>query len=146
MDLRVSIGLGTKPYGTFRVSVVAPASDKTAPALTVDGRAADWQYSEQFKYKWTDNALHTKLFAANGTNGTNVTVAGVASFTWSMPKPGVGVAAVLIADPCLDDASIITRVGCTYGKRFKTSTRTPALLNAFVGDQPDAIDFWGILG
>jgi len=64
--------------------------------------------------------------------------------TLSMPEQGAGVAGVLIADPCIRFASVTSLVDCNYAEIFQTSTRTPALLNAFVGHNDT--DFWGVLG
>lgn len=163
-DFRVSPGFGKKPYGTLRVSAVT-ASSGVAPSLTVNGQPATWQYSARFKceqspprarpvestkadpagnprrYKWTDNALHTTIVAP----GVNVTVGGATVPVRPFPQSSTGVAGVLIGDPCINDASILSLVACFYGKKFQTATRTPALLNAFVGNQ-SAMDFWGLLG
>jgi hypothetical protein len=64
--------------------------------------------------------------------------------TINIPKSGDGAAGVMIGDPCFGSGSITSLVGCTYGRKFKTATRTPALLNAFVGSAET--DYWGILG
>lgn len=93
------------------------------------------------RYKWTDNALHTTIVAP----GVNVTVGGATVPVRPFPQSSTGVAGVLIGDPCINDASILSLVACFYGKKFQTATRTPALLNAFVGNQ-SAMDFWGLLG
>lgn len=63
-----------------------------------------------------------------------------------LPPLGGGVAGVLIADPCVDDASITSHVACFYGKMFKTAERLPILLNTFVGNHSSSMDFWSILG
>jgi hypothetical protein len=75
-----------------------------------------------------------------------VSIDRAAPLTVALPTIGRGVAGVLIGDPCIDDASVTSRVGCFYGKKFQTATRTPALINAFVGDQGTDMDFWGLLG
>eukprot|EP00038_Savillea_parva_P010735 m.192410 g.192410 ORF g.192410 m.192410 type:complete len:573 (-) comp18633_c0_seq1:255-1973(-) len=142
IDVRVTMGFGTKPYGTLRVSAITASGDPTPP-LTVDGQAVSWQYSDRFRYKWTDNALHTVVLP----HGGNITVGSTTVLRATAPPSDGGVAGVLIGDPCVHDASITSLVACFYGKKFETKTRTPALLNALVGAQdPTAMQFWAILG
>ena len=57
-DVRVTMGFGTKPYGTLRVSAITASGDPTPP-LTVDGQAVSWQYSDRFRYVRV-LALHTQ--------------------------------------------------------------------------------------
>eukprot|EP01063_Lacrimia_lanifica_P014172 TRINITY_DN20813_c0_g1_i1.p1 TRINITY_DN20813_c0_g1~~TRINITY_DN20813_c0_g1_i1.p1 ORF type:complete len:522 (+),score=168.85 TRINITY_DN20813_c0_g1_i1:53-1618(+) len=135
-DVRVVKGFGTKPYDNVRVSVIAPAS---APAATLNGAAFD--YHGAFQYKWTGNAISSSMVKA--TDGEVLDING-ASLKVTLPRQGDGVAGVLIADPCVASASVTSRVGCLFAKKFQTEARTPALLNLFGGDAETA--FWGVLG
>jgi len=61
-----------------------------------------------------------------------------------LPKQGAGVAGLLIADPCIYDASFISEVYCVFTEKFQVKKRLPEMMNAIVSD-PDT-DYWGILG
>mmetsp|Transcript_96324 Transcript_96324/g.257602 ORF Transcript_96324/g.257602 Transcript_96324/m.257602 type:complete len:328 (+) Transcript_96324:528-1511(+) len=50
----------------------------------------------------------------------------------------------MIADPCFKSTQFTSPIGCQFGDQFQTATRTPQLLNAFVGSSDT--DFWSILG
>jgi len=132
-DVRVTKGFGTKAYDQVRISVI---SRSAAPPS-----AGFFDYSAQFRYKWTDNYLHTALKTAVPGGAAAFDVG--AEVSVRLPSRGAGVAAVLIADPCVTDG-VLTWVFCKFGSRFQTKTRTPALINAFVPD--NSTDFWGILG
>ena len=130
VQLRVAKGFGTKPYGTLRVSVVTPKAGRV--------NSTGFDYCDQFQYKWKDNHLcSTVIEAAPGAN-LPFSAGGLEEELW-LPAQGAGVAGVLIADPCV----AASKVGCTFASRFQTTTRTPALLNAFVGRDSD---YWGIFG
>ena len=105
------MGFGTKAYGTFRVSVITPAKAR-APALKVRGQAADFEYSKPFEYKWTGNALHTTQVVQKGAAPVPVSVDGV-GVSVGVPAAGAGVVGVLIADPCVELASITSLVSCS---------------------------------
>lgn len=134
VQLRVSKAFGTKPYSLLRVSVVEAAG--RAPAAN----ASHWDYSDKFKYKWTANTLHTRLLDVKpGPDPTPIELAPGVTAQLRLPAQGAGVAGVLIADPCVSGS----RVGCTFERKFQTTARTPALLNAFVSRDSD---YWGIFG
>jgi hypothetical protein len=135
VQLRVAKGLGTRPYGTLRVSVITKAAD--APPAHFD-----FDYSEPFAHRWKQFALHSSLVSVTGSS-LNLTL-GNTTTAIGLPPQGAGVAGVLIADPCTRIGSLTSLGGCRYAEKFKTKDRTPALLNAFVGDA--ATSFWGILG
>ena len=63
-----------------------------------------------YRYKWTDNAIHTVQLKApdNGSNTTVVAVEGLPPVSVSVPPQGAGVAGVVIGDPC---TSHFTRLG-----------------------------------
>ena len=131
VQLRVSMGFGTKSYGTLRVSAI---TDAALPAPF-----AGATYSEPFRYKWTQHALHT--FVTSVPTGQRVPFAGDGfNTTLWLPKQGAGVAGVLIADPCVSGSV----VGCSFQRRFHTDERTMALIDMFA--KHDDIDYWGILG
>ena len=131
VQLRVAKGFGTKEYGTLRISVISPAGSPPSTGAS--------DYCGTFRYKWTHNQLCSSIVNVTTPGATmNYTVAGTTTQI-SLPAQGAGVAGVLIADPCVGHSI----VPCTYGKSFKTTTRTPALLNAFVGRDSD---YWAILG
>lgn len=134
-DVRVTKGFGTKPYDHVRISLVTGKQDKNSSGGFFD-------YSQQFKYRWTDNYLHTTMRRAAVGSSTVFDLGGF-NITVRLPRQGDGVAGVLIADPCML-AGTTGWVGCTFGKLFKVSTRTVDLINTFVGDK--STDFWGIYG
>jgi len=133
--LRVSKGHGKREYGMVRVSVITQSADPP--------EAGFFDYSGQFKFRWTKNYVHTALKKVTPGQTTSVSIGGK-TVELSLPKAGDGAAGVLIGDPCVKSASITSLVGCEYGDKFQTGTRSPALLNAFVGSADT--DFWGILG
>lgn len=140
LNLRVSKGLGSRPYGTLRLSVVTSAGEE--PPL-LGGRSFD--YSGGFRYRWTQYALHSSLVrVAPGAAPTLFDVGGT-QVALSLPPSGEGTAGVLIADPCVSYASLRTLVGCAYGVRFRLAARLPELLHAFVGNASD-VGYWGVLG
>lgn len=134
--LRVAKGHGARPYASVRLSLVSasPASP-AAPGF--------FDYSGRFKYRWTENYIHTAVKAVTPGQSTQFTV-GNRTVSVRIPRAGDGVAGVLIADPCFRSASITSLVGCEFANRFQTASRSPELLNAFVGSSDT--DFWGILG
>ena len=135
-DIRVSKGFGTKAYDQLRVSVISKATE-AAPSLN----GSPFDYHGAFRYKWTTNAISSSMVSANGRGSLKI---GDANISLTLPKQGEGVAGVLIADPCITSASITSLVGCSFGKKFQTEERIPALLNMFVGDGNTS--FWGVLG
>jgi hypothetical protein len=136
LQLRVSKGLGSKPYGTLRVSVIGSRHD--APL-------AGFDYSAPFEHRWKEFRLSSSLIEvpAPGKPYQHSFGPGMNVSLW-LPAQGAGVAGVLIADPCMRFASIATLVDCTNAGKFKTAERTVPLLNAFLGH--DDTDYWGILG
>lgn len=131
ISLRVAKAYGTKPYGMLRVSAVTAST--TPPPFAAD-------YSHQFVYRWTENALHSSMVAVTPGTRQNFSFAGGVTASLWLPAQGAGVAGVLVADPCVHGS----KVGCTFGTKFNTTKRLMPLLNAFVSH--DDVDFWGILG
>jgi hypothetical protein len=103
VQLRVSQGLGTRPYGTLRVSVITYAENP--PPVPFD-------YSAVFKYKWEKYALHSSLKAVEPGKHTPLNLGGNTTASLWLPAQGAGVAGVLIADPCVRLASIASLVDC----------------------------------
>jgi hypothetical protein len=136
LDIRVALAFGTKPYAQVRLSVITNA----APTFNTSA----FDYSAKFKYKWTDNSIHTRMMAVDTRFGSPVTI-GSTSFDVKLPARGDGVVGLLVGDPCVRSGSVAALVDCVNADNFKTTTRTPALLNQFVGGD-NATDFWGILG
>eukprot|EP00929_Paragymnodinium_shiwhaense_P034022 TRINITY_DN1855_c0_g1_i2.p1 TRINITY_DN1855_c0_g1~~TRINITY_DN1855_c0_g1_i2.p1 ORF type:complete len:476 (-),score=46.35 TRINITY_DN1855_c0_g1_i2:654-2081(-) len=135
-DLRVTKGHGSRDYPYVRISVITQSADDPSGSGFFD-------FSGQFKYAWTGNYIHTAVKKVT-PGGPTVLHIGDTAVTVTLPQRGDGVAGVLIADPCVRFASILSLVGCEFAHKFKTSERIPTLLNAFVGSSDT--DFWGILG
>jgi len=136
--LRVAKGHGLRDYGSVRISIVSDSI--VSPA----GSGSNFfDYSAQFKYKWTQYYIHSAVKSVIPGQLNNF-VLGNRNVSITIPPAGDGVAGVIIADPCFQDTSITALVGCIYAKEFKLATRSPALLNAFVGSFD--VDYWGILG
>jgi len=138
INLRVTKGVGTRPYASLRVSIVTNTTEPT-PWISFD-------YSAAFAHRWTSNTLHSSI--VNATPGTRMRLpygpnASEFASLW-LPEQGSGVAGVLIADPCVRLGSVTAMVACNHAKEFQTLERTPALLNAFL--QHDDTDYWGVLG
>jgi hypothetical protein len=133
-DVRVTKGFGTKAYSQIRVSVVSASLSPPVEGF--------FDYSARFKHRWTNKYLHSAMKSV--TPGKSVSLNVGAKIDVKLPEQGSGVAGVLIADPCMGWGSITSLIGCTFGKRYQTNTRTVELLNTFVPD--DSTDFWGIFG
>jgi len=129
-ELRVTKGFGTKPYDQLRISVISSVASPP-----VDGF---FDYSAQFKHRWTDNFLHTAMKEVQPGVPTQLNIGEIV--TVKLPLQGQGVAGVLIADPCTNGKWI----GCAYVNIHQTNTRIPGLINAFVADA--STDFWSIYG
>lgn len=134
LELRVAKGFGTKDYSLLRISVISNSS--VAPADNF------FDYSGQFKYRWTQNYIHTAMKAIAPGSPASFSFAGT-HVEVSLPAQGAGVSGALIADPC--NGQGILASACDFAGRFQLSTRIPALLNAFVPGSRGT-DFWGIFG
>lgn len=136
LDVRVTKGFGTKDYSAVRVSVVTKRGE-TPPFNT-----SDFEYSAPFKYRWTDNVLHSSIMSLKaGQNKINI---GNTSISVWLPKQGNAVAGLLLADPCVHLSTTHSWVGCSNAEKFKTSQRLPEMLHAIMSDTDT--DFWSILG
>eukprot|EP01065_Artemidia_motanka_P048451 TRINITY_DN779_c0_g1_i2.p2 TRINITY_DN779_c0_g1~~TRINITY_DN779_c0_g1_i2.p2 ORF type:complete len:482 (+),score=191.85 TRINITY_DN779_c0_g1_i2:64-1509(+) len=129
-SVRVTKGFGTKDYPMLRLSVITDKDTK------LDG----FDYSAQFKYKWTGNAIHTKLVPHPNPGGSATFDLGGTNVTVKLPASGKGSAGLIVGDPCRKGSA----VGCTNEAKFQTTTRFPEMVNAIMGH--DDADWWGILG
>ena len=136
VQLRVSVGLGSRPYGTLRVSVITEWPHRSPP-IKLD-------YSAPFEHRWRQFSLHSSLMRVQPGQETLLPLGWPNFARLRIPPQGAGVAALLIADPCVRFGSITTLAVCTYAEKFNTTVRTPALLNAFL--KHSDTDFWGVLG
>mmetsp|Transcript_72608 Transcript_72608/g.151574 ORF Transcript_72608/g.151574 Transcript_72608/m.151574 type:complete len:493 (-) Transcript_72608:163-1641(-) len=135
LELRVSKALGSKDYNLLRISAITSSPDPPT--------ADFFDYSAQFKYKWTQFYLHSALKAVTPGQATQITLGGQ-DITLSLPAKGAGVTGLLIADPCVNSPTGKSWVGCRFGDEFKTIENTPTLINTFASG--DNIDFWSITG
>jgi len=132
LDIRVAKAFGTKEYDLVRISVI---SNTAAPPVQ-----GFFDYSEQFKFKWTGNYLHTSLRKVQPGGSTTFDLG--QSISVSLPAQGAGVAGLLIADPCVSASGMW--ISCAFGDKYKTMQRTPELISTFASDKDT--NFWGILG
>eukprot|EP00929_Paragymnodinium_shiwhaense_P034023 TRINITY_DN1855_c0_g2_i1.p1 TRINITY_DN1855_c0_g2~~TRINITY_DN1855_c0_g2_i1.p1 ORF type:complete len:512 (-),score=82.58 TRINITY_DN1855_c0_g2_i1:377-1912(-) len=135
-DLRVTKGHGSRDYPYVRISTITQTADDPSESGFFD-------FSAQFKYAWTGNYLHTALKTVTPGKRTEFRI-GKRTVSVTIPARGDGVAGVLIADPCVRFASILSLIACDSAEKHQTAERIPALLNAFVGSEET--NFWGILG
>ena len=134
LDLRVTPALGSKKYGSARISVISSAGSP------LEAGADFFTYNRPFQYRWKDKYLHSKLetIITGKTQNTKKFDIGGANFTIRYPLENEGVRGIIIADPCFHGAYM----GCTFGGKFQTFERSTALLNAGAND----IDYYMILG
>lgn len=132
-DLRVTKGFGTRDYSEVRISLITQTSTPPSPEF--------FDYSEQFKYRWTDKFLHSSLKVVPAGGRTDFDVG--ANISVHLPAQGAGVAGVLIADPCVNSEAG-SWVDCQFGDKYQTIERIPLLINAFA--EHGGIDFWSIVG
>lgn len=133
-DIRIAKGFGTKPYNQIRISVLS-----SSPTPPISGF---FDYSAQFVYKWPQFYLHTAMKSVRPGAKTTLNIG--TDVVVQLPVQGAGVAGILIADPCVVSSAGKQYIGCSFGDRFQTLLRTPALINLFAGS--DEIDFWSISG
>ncbi|CAJ1385044.1 unnamed protein product [Effrenium voratum] len=130
LDLRVAKGLGAKGYEKARVSVVAPK--------LLSFPDFNFTYRKQFRYRWTDNYLHSSLIDLQPGKNT-LTIAGQ-SIQVDLPAETEGIRAVFWSDPCFSSKWI----HCAYADKFQTFPRSIAMLNAIYADP--SMDMFAILG
>lgn len=131
-------------------SAASDASDAVEGMRRVEsGDASPWvaSYSSGFLWRWTQLHLESGLVNmtsddADETVSRTFDLGEGEAVEVSLPAQGKGVRGVILADPCID-SSYVT---CKYASVFETKERTPALLEALVGDERNGVSFWGILG
>ena len=129
LDIRVSKAYGSKGYDKVRISVISNESISSEI----------FSYSEQFKYRWTENFLNSGVVNVEPGKNSEITIAGQ-TFTIRIPEENSPVRGVVLADPCFSN----DYVWCSYGDDFDTFNRSTILLNAI--HSHDDTDFWMILG
>lgn len=129
LDLRISKGYGSRGYDKIRISVISNETIES-PLFT---------YSEEFRYRWTDNVLNSGVVSVTPGEKNTFSV-GDESFNVFIPALGEGSRGVLIADPCFTSEFIT----CLYGKEFNMFNHTIELLNAI--NEYDDNHYWMILG
>jgi hypothetical protein len=111
---------------------VSVISDKKLKDPTFD-------YTEQFKYRWTQFYLNTGLVSVPTGQPSTITVAGQ-DISVYVPKDNEGSRGVIIADPCFQSQYI----DCQYEAEFDMFNRTTLMLNAI--NAHSDIHYWMILG
>ena len=132
VQLRVSKGLGTRPYNTVRVSVIT-YHNATPPA--------DFDYSEPFRHRWPQTSALLTVYRPR-RRPCSAAVAqrddpAAADGQWRRGRAHRRLVRALLVDHLGHRVQI---------RREAATERTPALLNAFVGGQGNNTDYWGILG
>lgn len=139
-QVRVSMGMMSRPYGSVRVSLISPS----AAAANVSG----FEYNAPFKWAWTQLALSSSLVhVPAGSESFSVPFAwmhGRSNVTIRLPAQGAGTVGLLIADPCVSFGLGATPGFCDAGHRFRTAERIPEMTNALMAD--GTIRYWATLG
>eukprot|EP00931_Biecheleriopsis_adriatica_P049295 TRINITY_DN28511_c0_g1_i2.p1 TRINITY_DN28511_c0_g1~~TRINITY_DN28511_c0_g1_i2.p1 ORF type:complete len:493 (-),score=74.20 TRINITY_DN28511_c0_g1_i2:72-1484(-) len=129
-ELRVTKGLGTKGYNKVRISVIANR--------LLDAFDFNFTYRHQFRHRWTESFLHSKLVELSpGVN--TLSVAGQ-KVVIDLPPEDSGIRGVFISDPCFSSKWI----ACTYKDIFQTFPRSVALLNGAFADP--SMNLFSIVG
>jgi hypothetical protein len=132
-DIRLARGLGSRGYGTVRLSVISAANGTGGGA-----RAPFFTYDQPFRWRWTDKRVQSGLLNAKDGEQTvdlGDGAGGVVQF--SLPAEGAGVTGVLLGDPCTESDF----VGCIHFNGSSMGTRLPRLANALAD-----VDFRALLG
>lgn len=129
IDVRVTKALGSKGYDKIRLSVI---SNSTVSSPYFD-------YSQPFKYRWTNKYLNTGLVTVTPGQTTTFNIAGK-DISIHLPNPTEGVRGIILADPCFTSEWIV----CIYKDKYKTFEHVPELLNAMIAT--GEIEYWQILG
>ncbi|CAK9031923.1 Hypothetical protein SCF082_LOCUS19839 [Durusdinium trenchii] len=98
----------------------------------------NFTYQQQFRYRWTDNFLHSALVDAKV--GTNVFSIGGHELQVELPAENGGIRALFWSDPCFSSKWIT----CAYAEKFQTFPRSVAMLNNIFADP--TMDMFSILG
>lgn len=130
LDLRVSKGFGKRGYDAVRISVIT--EDPTADFGDF------FDYSSQFKYRWTQNYLHSAIKSVH--SGDNIFVIQDTKVSIHLPSEDEGITGIILGDPCIAS----NWIPCDYGDKFNTIETIPGLINAFSSDI--STDFISLLG
>lgn len=129
LNIRISKAYGAREGANLRVSVV---SDKKLQDPVFD-------YTEQFKYRWTQFYLNTGLIEVSPGETSTLTVAGQ-DISVYVPKDNEGTRGVIFADPCFTSHW----VHCKYGAIFDVFNRSTLMLNAI--NAHSDVQYWMVVG
>eukprot|EP00595_Chromulina_sp_UTEXLB2642_P001464 CAMPEP_0196765534 /NCGR_PEP_ID=MMETSP1095-20130614/9517_1 /TAXON_ID=96789 ORGANISM="Chromulina nebulosa, Strain UTEXLB2642" /NCGR_SAMPLE_ID=MMETSP1095 /ASSEMBLY_ACC=CAM_ASM_000446 /LENGTH=405 /DNA_ID=CAMNT_0042123769 /DNA_START=200 /DNA_END=1417 /DNA_ORIENTATION=- len=129
-DIRVAKAIGSRGYDKIRLSVISNQ--------TIDSDLFD--YSEQFKHRWTDKYLNTGIVTITPGVVNTISITKDSSIDVYIPNEGDGIRGVIIADPCFQSQWIT----CAYKDKFDMFDHLTSLLNAI--NSHDDVHFWQILG
>jgi hypothetical protein len=139
-DFRVTLKYGGN-QDVLRVSTIVQETISSPSIFTRPYSNITGEYHAQFKYRWTQFAIHSKYFKTNdvvmlpsGTNSNNNNT----KIILKSPAFGDTTRGVFVADPCFNGIW----VPCAHGIPYDTFNRLAWMLNAASTDA----DYWGILG
>eukprot|EP00913_Durusdinium_trenchii_P007670 g7206.t1 len=132
--LRVDVG------DNSQVMTVSKAALVEALEHSIEVGLANTQLANraEFRYRWTDNFLHSALVDAKV--GTNVFSIGGHELQVELPAENGGIRALFWSDPCFSSKWIT----CAYAEKFQTFPRSVAMLNNIFADP--TMDMFSILG
>jgi hypothetical protein len=113
LDLRLSKGLGSRGYGSVRVSSINDDTDSVKPDEF-------FSYAAPFQHRWTNYTLRTAVLEGLPSGDLPVATP-LGNFTLRLPAQGSGITGLVMGDPCFINGSFHP---CTCG------TRIARLLNA----------------
>lgn len=106
----------------------------------ISGLSDVFDYSQQFKYKWTQNYLSSGIVSVTPGTTTTVEIANGKTIDINVPFEGEGIRGLIIADPCFQSQWIT----CDFQDTFDMFNHTVELLNAV--NAHDDVSFWQVLG
>ncbi|CAE8632029.1 unnamed protein product, partial [Polarella glacialis] len=130
LELRIAKALGSKGYNKVRISVISQEPQEFTDF--------NFTYNEQFKYRWTENFLHSALVDLQP--GSNTLSIGGQQVVVDLPAEDAGIRGILWSDPCFSSKFI----NCKYADRFQTFNHSIAMLNAAFADP--SMNMFSILG
>lgn len=101
-------------------------------------RDFNFTYQQQFRYRWTENFLHSALIDL--APGANTITIGGQQVVVDLPQEDSGIRGIIWSDPCFSSKWI----WCAYARRFQTFNRSISMLNAAF--QEASMNFFAILG
>lgn len=130
IDLRVAKACGTD-YNKVRVSVISQSSKAPDAGF-------NWDYSERFKYKWTDNYIHSTMVDVDPGSDTHLMIDNNV-VNIEIPTKGKATGGILFADICITGGQ-----WCAYGEKWKVKERSTKFLNQVMKE--DGMHWWYIIG